>query len=260
MKIVKRINESIKKIASGRLVDGTSTAESDIEVSRSTEPPTSHEHVLSLRPNRSPNAVSDDLLHAPSSNEQEDGSCATVNSGTSPLSPPSDLNHDNLSDDTDDDYCIDSLFESGFDRLRQSYVESRSSGLPSIQEEDEGEIHDLDEELEASMAGCSLDTDERQYNELQSNHNLEDRLEPIEQSCNPLAPSINRRSDKDLSGHPGKSSATDLVRRLVEVNILRERPLRRLKRLLESLYRIGGNGSFKDRISKAFRNFLGEQK
>ncbi|TGO54438.1 hypothetical protein BCON_0107g00260 [Botryotinia convoluta] len=250
MEIIKRENEGIEKIAFGRLVDGTSTAESDVGVSSSTEPLTSHEYVRSPRFKSSLNAVYDDQLHAPSLYEQGNESCTSINSGTSLRLPAFDLNHDNLSDDTDDDYCIGSPVEIDFDQFRQGHVRSRSPDLPVIQEEDEEEIYNLDNELEGSMAECSFDTDKGKDNKLQPDYNLEGRLELIDQSWTPLAPSITRWSDEDLSGHQEELLASDLARRLVEVNMQRERQMRS-KRFLKRLHHKGGKLSFKDRISKA---------
>ncbi|TGO89261.1 hypothetical protein BPOR_0117g00090 [Botrytis porri] len=178
-------------------------------------------YVLSPRPISSLNAVSDDLLHAPSLYEQGDESWTSVSSGTSLLSPAFDLNLDNFSDDSVDDYCIGSPVEIDFDRFQHGPVKSRSPDLPVIQEEEEEEeICKLDKELEGSMAERSFATDKGEDNKFQSDYNMEDRL-MIDHSWTPLEPSITRWSDKDLSGHQEELSASDLARRLVEVNMQR---------------------------------------
>ncbi|KAF7948508.1 uncharacterized protein EAE97_003919 [Botrytis byssoidea] len=226
-------------------------AESDTRVSPSTEPLTSHEYVRSPRCKSSLNAICDDLLHAPSLYKQGNESCTSGNSGTSLQSPALDLSHDNLSDDTDDDYCIGSPVEIDFDRFRQGHVRSRSPDLPAIQEEDEEEIYDLDDELEGIIAEYESDTDKGEDNMLRPDYNLGGRLELIYQSWTPLAPSITRWSDEDLSGHQEELSASDLVRRLVKVNMQREIKMRRSKGLLKRLHHREGKRSLKDYISKA---------
>ncbi|KAF5873489.1 uncharacterized protein Bfra_004950 [Botrytis fragariae] len=224
MEITKRRNEGTDNMASGGPLHGTSIPESDARVSPSTEPLTSHEYVRSPRSKSSLNAVYDDPLHTPSLYKQGNKSSTRVNSGTSFQSPAFDLSHDNLSDDTDDNYCISSPVEIDFDRFRQGHVRSRSPDLPVIQEEDEEEIYNLDNELEDSMAECAFDSDKGEDNKLQPGYNLEDRL-MIDQSWTPLEPSITRWSDEDLSGHQEELSASDLARRLVEVNMQREREM-----------------------------------
>ncbi|THV54248.1 hypothetical protein BGAL_0031g00220 [Botrytis galanthina] len=250
MEIIKRRNEGIEKMASGRPSHDTSTPESDAGVSPSTEPLTSHEYIRSPRYKGSLNALYDDLLHAPSSYKQENESYTSVNSGTSLQTPAFDLSHDKLSDDTDDDDCIGSPVEIDFDRVRQGHVRPRSPDLPTIQEEDEEEIYNLDNELEGSMAQCSFDTHEEEDDELQPGYNLEDRL-MIDRSWTPLAPSITRWSAEDLSGYQEELSASDLARRLVEVNMQRKRQMRKSKGFLERLHRIEGKRSLRDHISKA---------
>ncbi|TGO34108.1 hypothetical protein BHYA_0212g00120 [Botrytis hyacinthi] len=251
MEIIKRRHAVIERIASAGPLHGTSTSPSDAGVSPSTEPLTSHEYVRSTRCKSSLNAVYDDLLHVPSLYKQGNKSCTTVNSGTFLQSPAFDLSHDNFSDDTDDDYCTGSQVEIEFGRFRQGHVRSRSPDLPIIQEEDEEEIYNLDNELEGSMAECSFNKDEGKDNKLQPDYNLESRLELIDQSWTPLAPSITRWSDEDLSGNQEELSASDLVRRLVEVNMQREIRMRRSKGFLKRLHHKGGKQSLKDHISKA---------
>ncbi|TGO09891.1 hypothetical protein BTUL_0151g00330 [Botrytis tulipae] len=250
MEIIKRRNVGVDKIASGGPLHGTSTPEPDAGVSPSDEPLTLHEYVRSPRCKSSLNATCDDLLDTPSLYKQGNGSCTSVNPGTSLQSPALDLSHDNLSDDTDGDYCIGSPVEIDFDRFQQGHVRSRSPDLPAIQEEDEEEIYDLDDELERSMAECSFDTDKGEYNKLQPDYSLEDRL-IVDHSWTPLAPSITRWSDKDLSGHREELSASDLVRRLVEVNMQREIRMRKSKGFLKRLHHREGKRSLKDHISKA---------
>ncbi|TGO21854.1 hypothetical protein BPAE_0196g00060 [Botrytis paeoniae] len=250
MELIKRENEGIEKIASGRPLDGTSTAESDFGLSPSTEPLTSHEYIRSPRFKSSLNAVYDDLLHAPSLYKQGNESCTSVNSGTSLQSPAFDLSHDNLSDDTDDDYCIGSPVEIDFNRFRQGHVRPRSPDLPVIQEEDEEEIYNLDNELEGSMAECTFDADKGEDNKLQPGYNLEGKL-MIDQSWTPLAPSITRWSDEDLSGHQEELSASDLARRLVEVNMQRERQMGISKIFWKRPHHNRKKRGFKYHISKA---------
>ncbi|TEY46290.1 hypothetical protein BOTCAL_0317g00100 [Botryotinia calthae] len=260
MKIMKRSNEGTEKKVAGRLFGGTSTAESDIEVLPSTEPLTSHEYVRSPRLKSSINAVYDDMPYAPSLHEQENEHFANINHKTSLRSPAFDLNHDNLSNDTDDDYCVDSPVEISFDKFRQVYVRSRSTDLPTIQEEDEREIHDLDNELDASMVKCSFDTDKGKEDKLHPNYSLGDRLELIDQSCALLAPSITRWSDEDLSGHQEELSASDLARRLFEVNMQRERQTSISKRFLKILHHKVKGGASKLILRNSWRFFLAAQK
>ncbi|KAM0136740.1 hypothetical protein ACHAP3_004489 [Botrytis cinerea] len=256
MEIVKRSNEGTEKKAAGRLVGGISTAKSDIEVLSSTEPLKSHKYVRLPQLKILLDAVYDDLLHAPSLHEQENEYLANINHEFSLQSPAFDLNHDKLSNDTDDDYCVDSPVEIGIDKFGQDYVRSRSTDLPTIQEEDEGEIHDLDDELDASMAKCSFDTDKGKENKLRPNYSLEDRLELIDQSCALLAPSITRWSDEDLSGHQEELSAPDLARRLFEVNMQRERQTGKSKRVLKILLHKVKGGASKVILRKSWGNFL----
>ncbi|TGO56359.1 hypothetical protein BOTNAR_0225g00160 [Botryotinia narcissicola] len=251
MEIIKGRNAGVEKIASGELLHGTSTPGSDAGVSPSTEPLTSHEYVRSPQRKSSLNAIYDDLLHAPSLYKEGNESCTSVSSGTSLQSPALDLSHDNLSDDTDGDYFISSPVEIDFDRFQQDHVRSRSPDLPAIQEEDEEEIYDIDDELEGSIAEWKFDTDKGEDNKLRPGYNLGSRLELIDQSWTPLAPSITRWSDEDLSGHQEELSASDLVRRLVEVNVQREIRMRRSKGFLKRLHHREGKRSLKGHISKA---------
>ncbi|KAF7897141.1 hypothetical protein EAF00_005369 [Botryotinia globosa] len=251
MEIIRRRNSGVEKIASGGPPHGTSTPESDAGESSSTEPLESHEYVRSPRCKSSLNSACDDLLDTPSIYKQGNESCTSVNSGTSLQSPALDLSHDDLSDDTSGDYCIGSLVEIDFDRFRKGHVRSRSPDLPAIQEEDEEEIYDLDDELEDSIAEYKFDTDKGEDNKLRPDYNLGGRLELIDQSWTPLAPSITRWSDEDLSGHQEEFSASDLVRRLVEVNMQREIKMRRSEGFLKRLHYREGKRSLKDHISKA---------
>ncbi|KAF7881102.1 uncharacterized protein EAF02_006993 [Botrytis sinoallii] len=251
MEIVKRRNEGIEKMASGGPLYDTSTPKLDAGVSPSTEPLKSHEYVRSSQSKGSLNAIHDDLLHAPSLYEKGNESSTSVNVGTSLQSPAFDLSHDNLSDDIDDYHCLGSPVEIGFDQLRQGHVRSRSPDLPAIQEEDEREIHDLDKELEARMASCSFDTDEGKDNKLQSGYNLEDRLELNDKTWTPLEPSITRWSEEDLSWRQGDLSASDLARRLVEVNKQRERQMEVSKVFWRNPHHNRKKRGFKYHISKA---------